>query len=293
VSAEPRDVSQHPERAESTMFWDEELEPDWVPPDFDTTLPHPYRMYNYLIGGKDHFQIDRDAADLLVRARPDTVISVRAAEAFSTRAVTALAEAGLRQFLQLGNAIAIPSSSDNIARQTNPDSRFVYVADDPISLAHARALLVGRPGTEVWVIADDFRVAGRILARPDLTAALDFAEPVGFLLYGMLDYIRDPLQARETLAALYAAAAPGSLFALLHVLEVGTPEVDANLDAALAQDNIELTPRSAAEVEALVEGYEFLEPGLVPLPRWRPNEIGPAPELGERAAVVGGVIIKR
>jgi S-adenosyl methyltransferase len=275
------------------MFWDDDLAPGWTPPQFDESRPHPYRMYNYLIGGKDHFQVDRDAADMLVKARPDTMVSVRAVEAFSSRAVTVLAEAGIRQFLQLGTAIAIPNSSDNIARNTNPDSRFVYVADDPITTAHARALLVGRPDTQVLVIADDFRRAGRVLEREDLAAALDFDQPVGFLLFGMLDYIRDAAQARASLDALYEAAAPGSLIALLHVLEVGRPDVDAELAASLAQDDIELTPRPAAAVRDLLAGYEFLEPGLVPLPRWRPNQVGPAPELGERAGVLGGVIVKR
>lgn len=293
VSADHSEVPHHTPRGEGGEFWEDELAPEWRPPQFDVSRPHPYRMYNYLIGGKDHYQVDRDAAELLVKARPDTVLSVRAVEAFWVRAVTVLAREGMRQFLQLGTAIAIPNSNDNVARKTNPDSTFVYVADDPITTAHARALLMGRPNTEVMVISDDFRHAGRVLERADIAGAVDFSQPVGFLLFGMLDYIRDPGQARASFRALHDAAAPGSLFALLHVLEVGTPEVDADLDAALAQDDIELTPRPLAAVERILAGFEFLPPGLVALPRWRPDGTGPAPDLGERVAVVGGVVVKR
>lgn len=274
--------------------WDQELASNWEPPQIDTSVPHPNRMFNYLIGGKDHFKADRDAADALIKARPDTVITVRAAEAFTRRAVRKLAEAGIRQFLQMGAAITIANSNDQAAGESAPDTRtFVYVADDPISLAHARALLVGRPGPPVTVIGGNFREPQDILSRPGLITKIDFDQPVGLLLFGMLDYIAADRRARRALDYLMQRVVPGSMAALFHVIEVESEEVNNALDKTLAQDQIELTPRTAQHVQELLDGYEFIDPGLVPITDWHPDGTGPGPELAERTAAIGGVIIKR
>ncbi|HEU5428739.1 MAG TPA: SAM-dependent methyltransferase [Actinocrinis sp.] len=273
--------------------WDQELASNWEPPQIDTSVPHPNRMFNYLIGGKDHFKADRDAADALIKARPDTVITVRAAEAFTRRAVRKLAEAGIRQFLQMGAAITIANSNDQAASESAPDTRtFVYVADDPISLAHARALLVGRPGPPVTVIGGNFREPQDILSRPGLVSKIDFDQPVGLLLFGMLDYIAADRRARRALDYLMQRVVPGSMAALFHVVEVESEEVNNALDKTLAQDQIELTPRTAQHVRELLEGYEFIDPGLVPITDWHPDGTGPGPELAERTAAIGGVIVK-
>jgi hypothetical protein len=273
--------------------WDHDLVSNWEPPQIDTSVPHPNRMFNYLIGGKDHFKADRDAAEALIKARPDTIITARAAESFTRRAVIKLAEQGIRQFLQLGAAITIANSNDQTAGEKAPDTRtFVYVADDPISLAHARALLVGRPGPPVTVIGGNFREPQDVLARSALAGKIDFTEPVGLLLFGMLDYISNDRRARRALDFLLDQAAPGSMAAFFHVIEVESEEVNNALDATLAQDQIELTPRTAEHVRELVEGYEFMEPGLVPITDWHPDETGPGPELADRTAAIGGVIVK-
>jgi hypothetical protein len=274
--------------------WDQELAGNWEPPQIDTSVPHPNRMYNYLIGGKDHFKADRDAAEALIRARPDTVITARAVESFTRRAVLRLVDEGIRQFLQLGAAITIANSNDRTAGEIAPDTRtFVYVADDPISLAHARALLVGRGGPPVTVIGGNFREPQEILNRPGLSGKIDFEQPVGLLLFGMLDYIASDRRARRALDLLMDKAAPGSMAALFHIVEVESEEVNNALDKALAQDQIELTPRTADHVRDLVKGYEFIEPGLVSITDWHPDETGPGRELAERTAAIGGVIIKR
>lgn len=274
--------------------WDEGDYSDWNPPRIDTSIPHPNRMYNYLIGGKDHFQADRDAAEQLIKARPDTVISCRAVEAFTKRAVQRLAEAGIRQFLQMGSAITIANSSDRAASERAPDTRtFIYVADDPISLAHARALLVGRPGPPVTVVGGNFRDPERILGTPQVAERLDLDEPVGLLLFGMLDYIASDRRARRGLDFLMDRVPVGSMAALFHIIEVESEEVNNALDQALAQDEIELTPRSAEHVKELVAGYYFMPPGLVPITDWHPDGNGPGPDLAKRTAALGGVILKR
>lgn len=274
--------------------WDHEIAQNWEPPQIDTSVPHPNRMFNYLIGGKDHFKADRDAAEALIKARPDTIITARAAESFTRRAVRTLAGNGIRQFLQLGAAITIANSNDQAAGESAPDTRtFVYVADDPISLAHARALLVGRPGPPVTVIGGNFREPQDVLSRPGVAGKIDFSEPVGLLLFGMLDYISNDRRARRALDYLLDRVVSGSMAALFHVIEVESEEVNNALDKTLAQDQIELTPRSASHVHELVDGYEFIEPGLVPITNWHPDGSGPGPELAERTAAIGGVIIKR
>jgi hypothetical protein len=275
---------------------------DWDPPEIDPTVPHPFRVYNYLIGGKDHYQADRDAADVLLRARPDAVISARAVEAFSRRVVRFLAGRGITQFLQLGTAISVADSHDRIAQSVSPSCRFVYVADDPITLAHARALLVGRPGSDVTVVAGDFRHTRQVLSDPNVVGHLEPGRPVGVLLFGMLDYIREPEHAKAALAELLAWAPPGSMIALQHTQEVGMAEVDEAVYLLSAQEKLGLTPRSAAEIAGIIGEFAplLIPPGLVQLPKWLREDIpaddpgrdGPGPEMADRAATLGGVLHK-
>jgi hypothetical protein len=281
--------------ADEQSPWERELEyADWTPPRIDMSMPHPNRMFNYLVGGKDHFRSDREAADRLIKARPDTVITVRAIESFTRRSVQKLAEAGIRQFLQLGSAITITNSNDRAAGERAPDIRtFIYVADDPISLAHARALLVGRAGPPVTVVGGNFRDPEKILSDPRISTRLDLSEPVGLLLFAMLDYIADDRAARRALDFLAGTVPAGSMTALFHIVAIDCDEVDNILYRALSQAEIELTPRPAVHVEKLVAGHYFIPPGLVPITDWHPDGTGPGPELGERAAAIGGVILKR
>ena len=222
-------------------------------------------------------------------------------EAFSRRVVRFLAGRGITQFLQLGTAISVANSHDQIARAVAPECRFVYVADDPITLAHARALLVGRPDSDVTVVEGNFRKPELVLADPTVVGHLDLSRPVGVLLLGMLDYIRDREQARRGLAELAAWAPAGSMIAFYHVEEVGQSDIDEAVDLIMAQDRIELTPRAAADIEYIVAGHELIEPGLVQLPLWRradsppddpDRDDGPGPEMAERAATLGGVIVR-
>lgn len=283
--------------------WSVSIGGDWDPPEIDPTVPHPFRMYNYLIGGKDNYQADREAVDVLLAARPDSVISARAVEAFSRRVVRYLAGAGITQFLQLGTAISVANSHDQIAQTVAPNCRFVYVADDPITLAHARALLVGRPGSDVTVVAGDFRRTREVLADRAVTGHLELDRPVGVLLFGMLDYFRDPDEANAALAQLMDWVPPGSMIALQHVQEVGMAEVDEAVYLLSAQEKLGLTPRSKPDIARIVGEFMplMLPPGLVQLPLWRREDTppddpdwddGPGPEMAERAATLGGVIHK-
>ncbi|HEY3867024.1 MAG TPA: SAM-dependent methyltransferase [Actinocrinis sp.] len=279
--------------ADGPCAGEQSLGHDWQPPRLDTSLPHPGRMFNYMIGGKDNFRVDRDAVGQLVRARPDTVMTARAKESFIRRSVVALAEAGLRQFIQFGQSITFVGSGGHAALWAAADLRsVVYVADDPISLAHARALLADRPGSPVAVVDGDFRDPERVLADPRVAGRIDPAEPVGLLLFGMLDFIASDRRARRALDYLLRIAAPGSMAAVVHITEVESESVNNAMDAALSRNEIELIPRSPEHVRDLMSGYRFLDPGLVPIVTWRPDpdDDGPGPEMAARTGALGGVI---
>ncbi len=283
--------------------WSVSIAAEWDPPEIDPTVPHPFRMYNYLIGGKDNYQADRDAVAVMLRARPDAVISARSVEAFFRRVVRYFVSQGITQFLQLGTAISVANSHDQVARSVQRGCRFVYVADDPITLAHARALLVGRPGSDVTVVAGDFRKPTQVLADNGVTGHLDLGRPLGVLLFGMLDYIREPEQARAALASLVEWIPTGSMIAFQHVQETGVPEVDEAVYLLSAQEKIGLTPRSHDEISHIIGDLLplLIEPGLVQLPLWRRDDAppeeeghdeGPGPEMADRAATLGGVLRK-
>jgi hypothetical protein len=180
----------------------------------------------------------------------------------------------------------------------------VYVADDPITLAHARALLVGRPGSDVTVVAGDFREPRWVLTDPKVVGHLELDRPVGVLLFGMLDYIRDRADVKVALATLMDWLPPGSMVAFQHVQEVGVPEIDEGVHLLSAQEKLGLTPRSEEQVADLLVDFRHLliEPGLVQLPLWRREDAppeeptwddGPGPEMAERAATLGGVLYKK
>lgn len=274
-------------------FWDDDLPVRPSLAVIDTSAPHPYRMYNFLIGGKDNFQVDRDAVTELLKVRPDTALTARAIESFCARAVTELSRAGIGQFVQIGSAISLPRSNDSIARASDPDTKFVYVAEDPVTLIHARAVLAEK---NVEIVGGNFRDPDRILAEPALNALVDLDQPCGFLLFGMLDCISDDRRARAALQSVYDRAAPGSYLAFMHVLEVGSGPTDRAVDVIMVQDDVQLTPRHVPEIEKIIAGFELWdEEGLVPVTNWRPaaNEKGPGPEMAHRAGTVGGVIVKR
>jgi hypothetical protein len=265
-----------------------------APPEIDPDVPHPIRMWDYMIGGKDNYESDRGAVRHLVKIWPDVVIISRAAEAFAQRASSWIATGhGLNQFLQMGSAIPIMNSFDGIVRGQVPDARFVYVTDDPITAAHARAVLAARaPSNRLHVLRAEFRDPAPVLSSPWMRERLDFSEPMGVLLLGMLDYTRDDARLRRAIEDTMAALAPGSIVVVLHYLDFPDRRVGEMVQTLLGENRTEFTPRPIARIDALLEGYRFLPPGLVRVTSWQPDGNGPGRDFEARCHIVGGAIMK-
>jgi O-methyltransferase involved in polyketide biosynthesis len=236
----------------------------------DITRAHPARVYDYLLGGKDNFAADRRAADAMTMALPSLPTMTRANRQFLHRAVRHLVDGlGVRQFLDIGSGIPTARNVHQVARDTAPGTRVVYVDNDPVVAAHSRALLSGEdPGSTAFVLADAADPA-RVLADPALTATLDLAEPVALMLVSVLMYFDDPTT-RGIVATLLDALPPGSCLTVSHPTADFDPEIAGRAVAAAGRGGLTYRPRSESEVRGLFAGLELVDPGVVPLLAWRP-----------------------
>jgi len=235
---------------------------------FDTSVPHIARVYNYWLGGKDHFAADRELAERFIAADPEVIAGVRANRAFLGRAVHFLAaEAGIGQFLDIGTGIPTANNTHEVAQRAAPDARVVYVDNDPIVLAHARALLTSDPDGVTDYIDADLRNTGAILAQAART--LDFSQPVAVMLVGILQCIPDEDDPRGIVAALIDGVPSGSYLAISH--PAADVHAQARAGAALLNEGL-ASPvifRSRATIARFFDGLELVEPGLVSTSQWR------------------------
>jgi S-adenosyl methyltransferase len=247
---------------------------------FDSTVAHPARVYDYWLGGKDNFAADREAGDEVLRAKPSIRQNVRANRAFLGRSVRFLAaEAGVRQFLDIGTGIPAAGNTHEVALGVDPDSRVVYVDNDLMVLRHAQALLTSSTGTVAYLDMDA-RDTDKILAAAADT--LDFSQPVAVMLIATLQLIPDCDDPGRLVADLMAAVPPGSYLAITHPASDVAP--DASARASKAYNETVATPqtrRSRDEVARFFTGLDLVEPGLVQLAEWRPAAGDhPAPTSG-------------
>jgi S-adenosyl methyltransferase len=238
---------------------------------FKPVAPHPARVYNYWLGGKDHFDADRCAAEEVIRRRPEVVAGARANRAFLARVVRYLgAECGIRQFLDIGTGLPAPASTHEVAQSVAPDSRIVYVDNDPVVLVYARALLTGSREGACGYVDADVRDAETILV--EATRTLDFTRPVAVLLLAILHLIPEANSPAAIVARLAKGLAPGSYVAISHMTADFAPdEVSAAADAYNALAPIPVTARTHTEVTSLFGSLPLVAPGVVPITEWRPN----------------------
>ena len=239
-------------------------------PSFDTSVAHIARVYDYWLGGKDNFAADRAAAELAIAAWPDIVLSVRANRAFLARAVRYLAgEAGIRQFLDIGTGIPASNNTHEVAQSVAPESRVVYVDNDPVVLAHARALLTSGPRGVTSYLDADLRDTGRVLGAA--AEMLDFSRPVAVMLMAILQHVDNAQNPYAIVAALLDAVPAGSYLALSHPASDIEAEAQGELASRLNQTMAEkVTMRDRGQVARFFDGLELVEPGLVRVPQWRP-----------------------
>ncbi|HLU56744.1 MAG TPA: SAM-dependent methyltransferase [Pseudonocardia sp.] len=244
-------------------------------PEIDTTVPHGARTYDYWLGGKDNYAADRALGDQIRQRIPTISAMALANRAFLTRAVRYLArDAGIRQFLDIGTGIPTAPNVHQVAQAVNPAARVVYVDNDPIVLAHARALMTSTPEGRTSFLLGDFTDPDAILASPQLRETLDLGEPVGLLLVAMLMYFdpaegEDPYPVVETLVDALPA---GSHVAISHPTADFAPDAMADAQAVIRQSGITFVARDHAEVTRFFAGLELVDPGVVPVLGWRPDE---------------------
>jgi len=237
----------------------------------DTTVSHSARIWNYWLGGKDNYAVDREAGDKVAAMLPSIVAQARADRAFLGRAVRYLAgEEGIRQFLDIGTGLPTAENTHEVAQRVAPQSRIVYADNDPLVLAHARALLTSTAEGACDYVDGDLREPGKILAQAART--LDFSQPAALMLLGILHHIPDTEEAYSIVGQLVAALAPGSFVVINH----STSAVHgAAMQEAVAHWNRVGTPsmtlRSPEQIARFFDGLDLLAPGVVSCSRWRPD----------------------
>ncbi len=245
--------------------------PDDVPPGIDTTVSHSARIWDYWLGGKDNYQVDREVGDRIEELLPDIARQAREDRLFLGRVVRYLAgEAGVRQFLDIGTGLPTADNTHQVAQRMAPEAKVVYVDNDPLVLAHARALLTSSPEGVTDYIHADLGDPGAVLAGAAQT--LDFSQPVAITMLGVLWHVLEDDQAYAIVSRLTGALAPGSYLAVNHpTLEV----TGEKMATAIEYWNQYGTPpgryRTPAEITRLFDGLELAEPGLVSITRWRPE----------------------
>jgi hypothetical protein len=257
-------------------------------PLIDTSVSHSARVWNYWLGGKDNYPVDRETGDRVAAVYPDIVLLARAARGFLARSVRYLAgEPGIQQFLDVGTGLPTASNTHQIAQAVAPESRVVYVDNDPIVLAHARALLTSAPEGATDYVDADLRDPGTILGEAART--LNLAEPVAITLIAILHHVSDYDEARSIVSRLIEGVPSGSYLVMSHSTNAIYGAVS---DEAVAQWNKfgkpPVTLRSPEQIAGLLDGLELIEPGVVSTPRWRPDlsdVSGPPREVDQFCAV--------
>jgi hypothetical protein len=278
--------------------WMNEDPADAGEPQVDLQLdrPHPARVYDYLLGGKDNFAADRAAAQAGLEANPNSRIPPRENRAFLHRVVRYLArDAGISQFLDIGTGIPTSPNVHEIAQDADPQARVVYVDNDPIVLAHARALLTSGPVGKTAYVDADVRNVGRILRSADLRQTLDMNQPVGLLLIAVMHFIADEDDPWDLAARLLAELPAGSYLALSHLTGDFDPAAWEGVAAVYRRSGVTMQVRPLAAVERFFTGLDLLDPGVVSLPRWRPdpNDLGqPGRPTDTAVSVYGGLAAK-
>jgi S-adenosyl methyltransferase len=259
----------------------------------DTTVPHSARIWNYWLGGKDNYAVDRAAGDEYAQVFPGIRQVAQAQRAFLARSITYLVEeAGIRQFLDVGTGLPTADNTHQVAQRAVPAARVVYVDNDPLVLAHARALLTSTPEGATAFIEADLRDIGKIMSEAART--LDFRQPVAVILHGILGHVVDLGQARALVRELMGHLVPGSYLDLADGAR-SAGEFDQAQKGYNDSGAVPYVLRSPEEIASFFDGLELVPPGVVPCPQWRPSSAQgdrPAETDMSSGVALGGVARK-
>jgi SAM-dependent methyltransferase len=256
--------------------------------DLRPDVPHPARMYDYYLGGKDNFPADREAAENALAANPEFRSTARANRGFLQRAVRFVAEQGVTQFLDIGTGIPSSGNTHQIVHRVDPAARVAYLDNDPIVLSHARAMMAGAGHGPTTVLQADLRQPSAILGHPKLLGHLDFDRPVALVLVAVLHFLRDEDKPHAVVAELLSALAPGSYLVLSHgTADFLPPEVRDRVTRVYDRATAPLVGRTRAEVTHFFDGLDLLAPGVVTVPLWHPEE--PPAAGADRVSMYCGV----
>jgi SAM-dependent methyltransferase len=257
-----------------------------VPEGVAAERPSVARLYDYFLGGHHNFAADRQMARRLLQAEPNARHIVTENRAFLGRAVRFLLAAGVRQFLDLGSGIPTQENVHEIAQRGAPESRVVYVDNDPVAVAHSRQILSGNE--RAIVIHQDMRHAEAVLAHPRVAGLLDFRQPIGVLMVTVLHFVPDADDPADVVRRLTASLVPGSHLVISHATHEAAPGAAAKVEELYISTSAAARTRSHAEIARFFAGFDLVEPGLVYLPLWRP-EAPAAADHPERAWFYAGV----
>lgn len=246
--------------------------PAWAPQGIDISVPSVSRMYDFYLGGSHNFEVDREAARRAMEFMPGLPKIMQANRAFMRRAVRYAVASGVNQFLDIGSGIPTFGNVHEVAHSVDPTARIAYVDHDPVAVAHSRAVLAGED--RATVVAADLRRPQEILKNAQIGELLDLDRPVVLLLVAVLHFIEDSDDPYAAVAELREALAPGSLLVVTHAAFEGIPLTREEAGGAVGVYRSIRNPlimRTPEEIARFFDGYELVDPGLVPMPDWRPD----------------------
>ncbi|WP_411759706.1 SAM-dependent methyltransferase [Streptomyces tunisiensis] len=246
--------------------------PAWAPRSIDITVPSVSRMYDYYLGGSHNFEVDREAARKAMEFMPGLPKVMQANRAFMRRAVRFAVSGGVTQFLDIGSGIPTFGNVHEVAQAADPEARVMYVDRDPVAVAHSKVVLEGNDHADV--LAADLRKPQEILGSDEVGRLIDLNRPVALLLVAILHFVEEADDPYGAVAELRGALAPGSMLVLTHATYEGIPLPPERAEGAVDVYRDMRNPlimRTRDEIARFFEGYDMVEPGLVPMPRWRPD----------------------
>jgi len=275
----------------SDMSWTQRPS-TFEPPEIDTSVAHSARVYDFILGGKDNYPVDRAAADRMLEGWPSLRISMRENRKFMHRSARWIAQQGVDQFLDVGTGIPTSPNLHEVVQEVIPSAGVVYVDNDPIVLAHAGARLTGTPEGRIAYLHADMKDPGAILDSPELQETIDFKRPVGLSMIAVLQFVLDDQKAYDLVRSYLDRLPSGSYLALSTVTTDSSPKPMGTVVAEYAKRGIPARNRSKEEVEPFFDGLEVVDPGVVLVHNWRPEPGTEGQVKDTEVAMCGGVARK-